>query len=154
MDISKKYTEGLTKPQVEELKKNIKKTRKLVKEGKEEDAIKLAEKRPQPKNIKQVKSPFVERFKKIYKITDIPQVNSKEFTKLTGLSMKDQEEIIERGKKAFLTAGSRRGTNAFGWATARLYAFIVKTIEANKKNEDKINQDNDIFERVRNKIRF
>jgi len=154
-NLPKRYTEGLTPSQIKDLERNIERTKKLINKGKEDEAIKLAEKRPQPAELKEKrKSSFTTKLEKIYNINKLPDTPSKEFQKLTGLSVADQEEIIQRGKKAFLTAGSRRGTNAFAWATARLYAFVVKTVEANKKNLDKINQDQDIFIKVRSKIKM
>jgi len=152
MSLPDRYTSGLTEKQKTELSKNIKKTNELLKQGKEKQAFKLAEKRPQPKNVMTRKSTFTTKLERIYK-KDIPNVPSVEFEKLTGLPIKQQKEIYERGKKAFLTAGSRRGTNAFAWAKARLYAFIVKTINANKNKINKIDQDGDIFEKYRTKIK-
>jgi hypothetical protein len=153
-NLPKRYTEGLTPSQIKDLERNIERTKKLINKGKEDEAIKLAEKRPQPAELKTRKSSFTTKLEKLYNVDKLPDTPSKEFQKLTGLSVADQEEIIQRGKKAFLTAGSRRGTNAFAWAKARLYAFIVKTVEANKKGLEKINQDMDIFERVKSKIKM
>lgn len=149
-----RYTEGLTTKQKTELKSNIERTRKLVEKGKQEDAVKLAEKRPQPKNIKTRKSQFTTKLENLYGVDKLPSTPSREFVKLTGIPMREQEEIIQRGKQAFLTAGSRRGTNAFAWSKARLYAFVVKAVIAKKKGDEKINQDNDIFEKLKNKIKM
>lgn len=152
MSLPDRYASGLTEKQKTELSKNIKKTNQLLKQGKDKEAIKVAEKRPQPKNVKTRKSSFTSQLERIYK-KEIPDVPSKEFEKLTGLPLKQQKEIYERGKKAFLTAGSRRGTNAFAWGKARTHAFIVKTINANKNKLDKIDQDGDIFLKIRDKIK-
>ena len=152
MKLPNRYTEGLTPTQKTELSKNIKKTNELLKQGKEKEAIKVADERPQPKKVMTRKSTFTTKMERIYK-KDIPNAPSIEFEKLTGLPIKQQKEIYERGKKAFLTAGSRRGTNAFAWAKARLYAFIIKTINANTKKINRIDQDGDIFEKYRTKIK-
>jgi len=153
-DLPKRYTEGLTAKQKTDLKKNIERTNKLLSQGKEKQAIAVADKRPQPENVKTRKSSFITQLENIYGVDKLPDTPSKEFATLTGLSMKLQEDIINRGKKAFLSAGSRRGTNAFAWARARLAAFVVKTIKAKKQGLDSINQDNDIFKTVKDKIKI
>ncbi len=140
------YTKGLTTKQVKDLKKNIKATKKAYDEGNIEKAQSIADKRPKTK-AKPVDSKFTNELKKIYNITDIPKTPSKEFEKLTGLSIKFQNDIINRGKAAYLT-GSRPNQNSFSWSRARLYAFIVKSIK--NKDKNKINQDNDIFNKVKN----
>jgi hypothetical protein len=43
------YSVGLTDKQKDELKTNIERTKKLVDKGKLDEAIKVSEKRPQPK---------------------------------------------------------------------------------------------------------
>lgn len=150
-----KYTEGLTSKQKVELKKNIERSRKLVEAGKPAEAAKLAEKRPQPKEPKPAReSQFTKKMKSIYNIESIPDAPSRAYTTLTGLSLANQKKVIARGNAAYLTAGSRRGVSQAAWSKARLNAFIVKTVEANKKGIDKINQDMDIFESVRNKIKM
>jgi hypothetical protein len=142
------YTKGLTTIQVKELEKNIKATKKAYEEGNIKKAQSIADKRPKTK-AKPVDSKFTNELKKIYNITDIPKTPSKEFEKLTGLSVKYQNDIINRGKGAYLTVGSRpNNQSSFSWSTARLYAFVVKTIK--NKDKNKINQDNDIFNEVKN----
>jgi hypothetical protein len=141
------YTKGLTKIQVTDLKDNIRKTKKAYEEGNIKKAQSIADKRPKSK-AKPVDSKFTDELKKIYNITDLPKTPSKEFEKLTGLSVKFQNDIINRGKAAYLTAGSRPNQNSFSWSRARLYAFIVKAIK--NKDKNKINQDNDIFNEVKN----
>lgn len=150
-----KYTEGLTAKQKVELKKNVERSRKLVAEGKPAEAAKLAEKRPQPKDPKPAReSQFTKKMKSIYNIESIPDAPSRAYTTLTGLSLADQKKVIARGNAAYLTAGSRRGVSQAAWSKARLNAFVIKTIQANKKGLDKVNQDMDIFKRVRNKIKM
>lgn len=150
-----KYTEGLTAKQKVDLKKNIERSRKLVAEGKPDEAAKLAEKRPQPKDPKPAReSQFTKKMKSIYNIESIPDAPSRAYATLTGLSVADQKIIIDRGLAAFLTAGSRRGVSQAAWSKARLNALVVKTVEANKKGLDKVNQDMDIFKRVRKTIKM
>lgn len=153
-DLPTRYTEGLTSQQKTALKSNIEKTNKLLKEGKEKEAIKVADKRPQPENIKTRKSSFITKLEKIYGVDKLPETPSRAFATLTGVSIKNQEDIINRGKKAFLSAGSRRGTNSFGWSRARLAAFVVKAINAKKKNIKTLNQDQDIYDKIKDKIKF
>lgn len=150
-----KYTEGLTAKQKVELKKNVERSRKLVEAGKPAEAAKLAEKRPQPKDPKPAReSQFTKKMKNIYNIESIPDAPSRAYATLTGLSLADQKTVYNRGLAAYLTAGSRRGVSQAAWSKARLNAFIIKTIEANKKGLDKINQDGDVFERVRKTIKM
>jgi hypothetical protein len=145
------YTKGLTKKQVKDLEKNIKDTKKAYEEGNIKKAQAIADKRPKT-DAKEVNSKFTTELKKIYNVDTIPKAPSKQFQELTGLSVKDQKTIIDRGKAAYLTAGSRPNQNTFSWSQARLYAFVVK---ANKnKNKDKINQDNDIFIKTKGKLKY
>jgi hypothetical protein len=141
------YTKGLNTKQVKDLKKNIKATKKAYEEGNITKAQSIADKRPKTKATP-VDSKFTDELKKIYNIDEIPSTPSKEFEKLTGLGIKYQRDIINRGKAAYLTAGSRPNQNSFSWSRARLYAFIVKAIK--NKDKEKINQDNDIFNEVKN----
>lgn len=150
-----KYSEGLTAKQKVELKKNIEKSKKLVEAGKPAEAAKLAEKRPQPKSPKKPReSQFTKKMKSIYNIESIPDAPSRAYTTLTGLSLADQKKVIARGNAAYLTAGSRRGVSQAAWSKARLNAFIVKTVKSVKNNTQTINQDMDIYRKVRNKIKM
>ena len=141
----KKYFKGLTKEQQEEKKKNIKKSKKLYNEGKKKQAFKLASKRPSIDTSK--KSSFTTRFKK--KFPDVKPL-TQDFSKVTGIPLKDQKEIYKRGMGAFITSGSRSSVKSpEQWSYARLYAFYFKALEG----KNKINQDQDIYDKIKNKIK-
>lgn len=75
-------------------------------------------------------------------------------TRLTGISKKDLDEIYDRGVGAFRTNPSsvRRSVKSEEqWAYGRIYAFIMKTYNGISKNKEKINQDNDIYEKYKKK---
>jgi len=73
--------------------------------------------------------------------------------KLTGISVKDLDEIKSRGIGAARTAGISRPQvkSEEQWANARVLAFIMKTYEGIKKDKDKINQDNDLYVKYKKK---
>jgi hypothetical protein len=148
-----KYTIGLTGKEKQELQENIKQTNELLKKGKEQKAILLASKRPQPRTKIVKSSPYTDMLMNIYNIKNIPDAPSRKYTLLTGVPFKDQETILNRGKKAFLTSGSRRNVNSFEWSKSRLNAFVVKTKFANENELENINQDKDIFDKIRYKIK-
>jgi len=128
----KKYYKGLSDKDAEKKKKNIDKTKKLIKEGKKEEAFKLAKKRPTTDQKRT--SGFTARFKR-----DFPDVKplTAEFAKKTGIPLKVQKEVFKKGKGAFATAGSRSSVKSpEQWAYARLYAFYYKSIN-NKLDFDK-----------------
>lgn len=121
----KKYYKGLSDKEAREKKKNIEKTRKLIQEGKDREAFKLASKRPTTKQKKE--SGYTARFKK-----DFPGVKplTVEFTKKTGIPLKVQKEVFKKGKGAYATAGSRSTVKSpEQWAYARLYAFYYKSLD-------------------------
>ena len=97
---------------------------------------------------------FKERFNKKFK-QDKDESNSKaKMTKLTGIPKKVLDEVYDRGIGAFKTAGpSRPNMTKEQWATARIYAFIMKSYDAVKKGKDKINQDQDLYEKIKKKLK-
>ena len=121
----KKYYKGLSDKEAKEKKKNIDKTKKLIKEGKDRKAFEIASKRPTTKQTRT--SGFTARFKR-----DFPNVKPlpAEFAKKTGIPLKIQKEVFKRGKGAFATAGSRSSVKSpEQWAFARLYAFYYKSLD-------------------------
>ncbi len=123
----KKYYKGLTDKEAKEKKKNIDKTKKLIKEGKDRKAFELAKKRPTTESKKE--SGYTARFKK--KFQDVKPL-TKSFFDATGIPVKIQKEVFKRGKGAYATAGSRASVSSpEQWAYARLYAFYFKGL--NKK---------------------
>ena len=125
MSVNPKYLKGLSIKEKIDKKNNIKKTKKLFEQGKKDEAAKLAKKRPTTKQTKQ--STFTQQIKKKY--PDI-KPNTKDFENKTGIPLKAQREIVDRGKAAFLTSGSRASVSSpTQWSYARLYAFYIKSIK-------------------------
>jgi len=87
---------------------------------------------------------------------DKDESNSKaKMTKLTGIPKKVLDDVYDRGVGAARTAGISRPQvkSEEMWATARIYAFIMKAYDAVKKGKKKINQDQDLFEKIMNKLK-
>ncbi len=140
-----KYYKGLSEKEKQEKKKNIKETKKLYDSGKKKQAFKTASKRPTVKSTK--KSSFTTRFHK--KFPDVKPLTN-QFSTATGISIADQKTIVNRGRAAFVTSGSRSSVSSpTAWGYARLYAFYFKSLQGNKK----INQDQDIYDKLKGKIK-
>jgi len=99
-------------------------------------------------------STFKNRFNKKFN-QDKDESNSKaKMTKLTGIPKKVLDDVYDRGVGAFKTAGpSRPNMTKEQWATARIYAFIMKAYDAVNKGKKKINQDQDLYEKIINKLK-
>jgi len=142
----KKYFSGLSEKEKKEKKQNIKESKKLYDAGKKKQAFKKASERPTIKSTK--KSSYTTRFNK--KFPDVKSPPSKSFADATGIPIADQKTIINRGKAAFATSGSRSSVSSpTAWSIARTYAFYFKAIQG----KDKINQDQDIYDKLKGKIK-
>jgi len=99
-------------------------------------------------------STFKNRFNKKFN-QDKDESNSKaKMTKLTGIPKKVLDDVYDRGVGAFKTAGpSRPNMTKEQWATARIYAFIMKAYDAVNKGKKKINQDQDLYEKIKEKLK-
>ena len=88
---------------------------------KQEESILKKEKRPKLKSFVSKRSPYVERFEKKYgfKVSNKSRV-SKEL-----LTPKGQELILDKGKKAYFSSGSRPNQNMFSWSYARLASSLL-----------------------------
>lgn len=88
---------------------------------------------------------------------DKDESNSKaKMTKLTGIPKKVLDDVYDRGVGAYKTNPSSvrpQVKSEEQWATARIYAFIMKAYDAVKKGKKKINQDQDLFEKIMNKLK-
>lgn len=67
-------------------------------------------------------SPYVKKFEKKYniKITDLEAI-----AEATGIPIKAQEKIINKGMGAYYSSGSRPNQNPWSWAYARLASVIL-----------------------------
>jgi len=117
-----KYLKGLTDKQKKQKIANIKKSKKLLKQGKKKQAGELAKKRPTIKSKKKGSGTIA--FKKKY--GDAVKPLTRQFTIKTGVPLKAQKEVFERGEGAFISAGSRpQVSSKEQWAYARLYTFVM-----------------------------
>ena len=142
----KKYFKGLSEKEKKEKKENIKESKKLYDAGKKKQAFKKASERPTIKSTK--KSSYTTRFNK--KFPDVKAPPSKSFADATGIPLADQKTILNRGKAAFATSGSRSSVSSpTAWSIARTYAFYFKALGGGNK----INQDQDIYDKLKGKIK-
>ena len=142
----KRYYSGLSEKQKKEKKENIKESKKLYDAGKKKQAFKKASERPTIKSTK--KSSYTTRFNK--KFPDVKPPPSKSFASATGIPVADQKTIIKKGEAAYVTSGSRPSVaSPTQWGIARTYAFYFKAIQG----KEKINQDQEIYDKLKGKIK-
>ena len=98
---------------------------------------------------------FKERFNKKFNQDKDESNSTSNMVKLTGIPKKVLDEVYSRGVGAARTAGISRPQvkSEEQWATARIYAFIMKSYDAVKKGDDKINQDKDLYMKIKNKLK-
>jgi len=86
---------------------------------------------------------------------DKDESNSKaNITRLTGIPKKVLDEVYYRGIGAFKTAGpSRPNMTKEQWANGRILAFVMKAYKAKEDGNDKINQDKDLYMKIKNKLK-
>lgn len=111
------YLKGLSKKDTKKHKKYILERRKNYKKGK------FTLKKPKLKSYKNKKSQKVIEFEKKYGILI---TNSKGIEKDVGITKKAQKEILDKGRAAFFTDGSRPNQNPNSWAYGRLASVILK----------------------------
>lgn len=141
-----KYYKGLSEKEKKDKKDNIKESKKLYDAGKKKQAFKKASERPRIKSTK--KSSYTTRFNK--KFPDVKSPPSKSFAESTGIPIADQKTIIKKGEAAYVTSGSRPSVSSpTQWGIARLYAFYFKAIQG----KEKINQDQEIYDKLKGKIK-
>ena len=117
MSINPFYLKGLDKKDTKKHKKYILDRRKAAQKGK------YISKKLDLKSYKYRKSKKVKSFEKKY---GIKISNSKEISKKVGLPEKAQKEILDKGKGAFYSSGSRPGQTPQSWAYGRLASVILK----------------------------
>lgn len=106
----------LSKKDLKTQKKNIIKSRKLYKKGKYYQ-------RPNVKSFKSRKSNHLSRARKVYGIDKI--VPSKELAEKTQCSQEALEKIVNKGRGAYFSSGSRPNQTAESWGLARLASSIT-----------------------------
>ena len=112
--IPKHYLQNLSKNDKKKQIKNINKSKKSYKKGVYID-------RPKLKSFKSKRSSWVLKFEKKYnkKITD------KSFIDKNILSKKGIELILDKGRGAYYSSGSRPNQTSASWAYARLASVIL-----------------------------
>jgi hypothetical protein len=111
------YLQGLNKKDTKKHKKYIIERIKNYKKGK------FTLKKPKLKSYKNKKSTKVISFEKKY---GIKITNSKKIEEIVGIPRKAQKEILDKGRAAFFTSGSRPNQNPNSWAYGRLSSVILK----------------------------
>ena len=111
------YLKGLNKKDTQKHRNYIIKRKKGYKEGK------FHTKKPKLESYKYKKSGKVVAFEKKY---GIKITNKKGIAKIVGIPVKAQKEILDKGKAAFFTSGSRPNQTPHSWAYGRLASVILK----------------------------
>ena len=111
------YLKGLDNKDSKKHKKYILERRKNYKKGQ------FTLKKPKLKSYKNKKSAKVISFEKKY---GIQITNSKKIEELVGIPKSAQKEILDKGRAAFFTSGSRPNQNPNSWAYGRLASVILK----------------------------
>lgn len=94
------------------------------------------------------KQKFNKRFKQ-----PLAQTNSKKrISKLTGIPKTVLDQVYDRGVGAYRTnprSVRPQVKSPEQWAMARVYAFVGKTHQAKKEGRRKIDQDQDLFQKIK-----
>ena len=112
----KKYYQGLSAENKAQQIKELKKSQKLYKQG-----IYIARSKKASFNSK--RSPHLVEFERKYGVNI---ANKKDVFKATGITPKAQEKVLNKGRGAFYSSGSRPNQSAESWALARLASVILK----------------------------
>lgn len=114
--IERYIPKSLTKKDLQKQKKNILKSRKLYRKG-------IYYQRPKVKSFKSKKSKHLEHAREIYDIQTITP--SKELAEKTQCSQEALEKIVNKGRGAYYSSGSRPNQTAESWGLARLASSIT-----------------------------
>ena len=106
----------LSKRDTKKQKQYLRKSRKLYKKG-------VYYERPKLKTFKSRPSNHIENAKKIYKVDTIEP--TKELAKKTQCSEDALEKIVNKGRGAYYSSGSRPNQTAESWGLARLASAIT-----------------------------
>tara|TARA_B110000008_G_C16970324_1_gene563656 strand:+ start:3301 stop:3777 length:477 start_codon:yes stop_codon:yes gene_type:complete len=116
LNVPQRYIPGtLSKKDKEKQKKNLIKSRKLYKKGKYYT-------RPKVKTFKSRKSNHLQRAEKLYKIKKIQP--SAELARKTKCKRSALEKIVNKGRGAYFSSGSRPNQTGESWGLARLASSI------------------------------
>ena len=71
--------------------------------------------------------------------------NKPEISRVTGIPLNTLNTVYNRGRRAWQTSGSRPGTTANQWGTARVYKFVLVTLKKVPKTWlTKVDPDNNL----------
>ena len=112
--IPKQYTAGLSPSDKKKQIKSIRESRELYKKGQFKDRPKLG-------SGKTKRSSHVIKFEKMYGT----KISDKQYIVKNLISEKGREQIIQKGKAAYYSSGSRKNVNAFQWSLSRLASVLT-----------------------------
>ena len=116
LNVPQRYIpKGLSKTDTKKQKKYLRKSRKMYKKGKYYE-------RPKVKTFKSRKSNHLKRAEKIYNIDKISP--SKELARKTKCKRSALEKIVNKGRGAYISSGSRPNQTGESWGLARLASTI------------------------------
>lgn len=118
LNVPKRYykSKSMSKKDSKKQKTYLRKSRKLYKEGKYYQ-------RPKVKTFKSRKSNHLNRLRKLYNVEKIGA--TPELAKKTQCSKQGLEEILNKGRGAYYSSGSRPNQTAESWAVARLASALT-----------------------------
>ena len=117
LHVPKRYIpKMLSKSDTQKQKKYLRKSRKLYKKG-------IYYQRPKVKTFKSKPSSHVEKAKKMYGVDSITA--SRELARKTQCSQAALRKIINKGRGAYYSSGSRPNQTAESWGRARLASAIT-----------------------------
>ena len=97
---------------------------------------------------------YRERFNKRFNQEKHESNSRAKITKLSGIPKKILDEVYSRGVGAFKTTGpSRPNMTKEQWGNARTLAFVMKSYKAREDGKDTINQDKDLYMKIKNKLK-
>jgi hypothetical protein len=79
--------------------------------------------RPKVKSYKHIKSPHVKKAMKIYDVTSLKP--TQQLSKKTGCSLHSLNKIVNKGRGAYFSSGSRPNQTPESWGIARLASAIT-----------------------------
>jgi hypothetical protein len=107
---------NLTRKDLKKQRKNLIKSRKLYKKG-------VYYQRPSVKSFTSKESPHIRKARKMYQVENV--LPTKELAKKTKCSVEALEKIVNKGRGAYYSSGSRPNQSAESWGLARLASSIT-----------------------------
>lgn len=117
LNVPRKYNPTyLSKKDREKQDKNLRKSRRLYKKG-------VYYSRPKVKTFKSRKSSHLKKAKNMYGVSEIN--STPELSKKTQCTQESLEKIINKGRGAYYSSGSRPNQSAESWGIARLASSLT-----------------------------